>query len=45
METVPTGKDMLVGVEVRTEGRATSKRIYGEKVESNVNRKWATRDA
>ena len=39
METVPTGKDMLVGVEVSTEGRAASNRIYGERVESNVNRK------
>ena len=39
METVPTGKDMLVEVEVSTEGRATSKRIYGERVESKVNRK------
>ena len=39
METVPTGKDILVGVEVSTEGRATSKRIYGERSESNVNRK------
>jgi hypothetical protein len=45
METVPTGKDMLVGVEVSTEGRATSKKIYGERIESNVNRKWATREA
>lgn len=39
METAPTGKEMLVGVEVSMEGRATSKRIYGERFESNVNRK------
>ena len=39
METVPTGKDILVGVEVNIEGRATSKRIYGERVELKVNRK------
>jgi hypothetical protein len=39
IETVPTGKDMLVGVEVSIEGRAISNRIYGERVELNVNRK------
>ena len=39
METVPTGKDMLVGVEVSTEERAISKRIYGERIELNVKRK------
>lgn len=39
IETVPTGKDILVGVEVSMEGRATSNRMYGERVELNVNRK------
>ena len=39
IETVPTGKDMLVAVEVSIEGRAISNRIYGERVELNVNRK------
>ena len=45
METVLTEKDVLVGVEVSTEGQATSKKIYGERVELNINRKWAMRAA
>lgn len=45
MATVPSGNVTLVGVEVITDGRDDSRRMYGVSFVVNVNRKWPTLDA